>query len=675
MSESQPKLSRWDRVLIVMTALFLALLPLEGLSPVVGGLRVVLQIAIYIVGSVVLVRVLTRLGRILLERFLWRVRHRMIAVYLFVGFIPLALFALLTLATGYLLWGPLGAYMVEANLAERAARLEATAASLGWELRSYGPAEREELLADYVSSAEETYPGLLARIESARGVYALPDAFAAEAPPVTIRGYRGLTERENRLYLAAQAQFAPDSPSVLILAPLSEEYLESLAPRLGVLEILGANRPPADVWPTSLSPETTAQANVDGRSGAAVRRSTETRAMRMARLLPAPRHLLDIALTWRTQLPVLDWESGETADEQVVGLVTRPSAVLRELFSAQTADVWQNVRVGFGVLIALFGAALLASLIVGVSLTRTMTRAVHELYLGTERVQQQVFDAPIPLAGKDQLGALATSFNTMTGSIAALLEESKERQRLQAELDIAREVQLQMFPKRRPEIPGVEISATCRPARSVSGDFYDFVEITPTQWAIALGDVSGKGISAALVMATLHSILRTELSVASHKAGFVDMGEVLRVVNSRLHEETSPEKFSTLFVAAYDAETHRLSYANAGHLPPWIIGAEQRRTLEVTGLVVGVLPEAHYETHIVTLDPGDVLVAFTDGATEPENHRGEEFGEDRLVALLADNLDRPAAELEEKIVKSVNTWAPADEPADDLTLLVIRRSP
>ena len=176
----------------------------------------------------------------------------------------------------------------------------------------------------------------------------------------------------------------------------------------------------------------------------------------------------------------------------------------------------------------------------------------------------------------------------------------------------------------------------CRPARTVSGDFYDYVELARCRLALAFGDVSGKGISAALVMATLHSIVRTQLSVLAQGNGDLrfSTAEMVTRVNAQLYTGTSLEKFSTLFFGAYDESESVLSYSNAGHLPPVLIRGGEIRRLDVSGMVVGAFPQAAYESSMVELKSGDLFVAFTDGMTEPENPYGEEFGEQRLLDLL-----------------------------------------
>ena len=176
---------------------------------------------------------------------------------------------------------------------------------------------------------------------------------------------------------------------------------------------------------------------------------------------------------------------------------------------------------------------------------------------------------------RDQLGVLGESFNLMTGSISGLIEEQKQRQRLENEISIAREVQNQLFPKRLPSVPGVEVEAICKAARSVSGDYYDFIQLTPTHIAVAIADISGKGISAALLMASLQAALRSQLLMDGSE--HLGTGELVSRLNKHLVRNTADDRFATFFIAVYDSATRTMRYTNAGHLPSFLVEQEQSR--------------------------------------------------------------------------------------------------
>ena len=395
----------------------------------------------------------------------------------------------------------------------------------------------------------------------------------------------------------------------------------------------------------------------------------------MADDVPPPAHPLDWQIVWPIQSPVLDWETNEIRDG-VFFLRTRLSAVARMIFAGQGEQINQwALRLGYALLGA-FGIAVLTSFAVAVSLTRTLTRTVHDLYVGTQHVNRGDFAYRVPVAGTDQVSDLTRSFNTMTASTERLLEDSKERERLEAELDIAREVQAKLFPPEPPQLESLELLGVCRPARSVSGDFFDYARLSDDRAAISFGDVSGKGISAALVMATLHSTVRIQLSPLA----WVDPRRLEHAVaalvsrtNKQLCQHTAEDKFSTLFFSVYDEQSGRLSYSNAGHLPPLLIRRGAVEPLDVHGMVVGAFPFAGYECGAVTLEPGDLLVAFTDGVTEPENAYGEEFGEERLRELLLRHADRPAKEIIAAVMTEVVEWTDDPTLQDDMTMLAAKR--
>jgi sigma-B regulation protein RsbU (phosphoserine phosphatase) len=430
--------------------------------------------------------------------------------------------------------------------------------------------------------------------------------------------------------------------------PLTDEYLRTFLPRLGPLQQRGPPGPP-----------------------------TPGRFQEIARLLPPPTHPFDYALPWVVEAPVLSWETGESQLRPDLILVTRPSAVAGAIFGSQARWSSETLRFGAAALGVLFGAALLVSLFVAVSLTRTLTRAVHELHAGTERINVGDFSHRVPIHGDDQLATLARSFNGMAASIEALIVESKERQRLQSELEIAREVQSQLFPHYIPHLKGVEVLGMCRPAQSVSGDFYDYMELPPARLALAFGDVSGKGISAALVMATLHSLIRAQLSLVAQLHGddetLHSTSQVIARVNQQLHLSTAANKFATLFFGTYDQDTSALIYSNAGHLPPLLIRNHRASRLEVHGMVVGAFPHAPYTSSLLRLEAGDLVVAFTDGITEPQNAYGDEFGEDRLAELLLREADQPVAEIIDNVMREIDLWTGSPILQDDRTMLVLRR--
>jgi sigma-B regulation protein RsbU (phosphoserine phosphatase) len=282
----------------------------------------------------------------------------------------------------------------------------------------------------------------------------------------------------------------------------------------------------------------------------------------------------------------------------------------------------------------------------------------------------------------------------MTASLEQLIEEQKQKQRLENELMIAHEVQEQLYPRHISQLESLEVFGFCRPARTVSGDYYDFLKVDSDKLLLAVGDISGKGISAALLMATIHSAVRAYslegipilLEAVAVGAGLssgamlgtrrkgaeVSPGTLLALLNHQLYESTPMEKYATLFLGVYDGEHRRLTYSNGGHLPPIVLGEDgSLRRLELGGTVIGLFDNCSYEESSVQLRCGEIFLAYSDGVTEPENDFGE-FGEQRLIELVQENRDLPLARISEIVTAAVDDWIGADEQPDDVTLVLAR---
>jgi sigma-B regulation protein RsbU (phosphoserine phosphatase) len=265
----------------------------------------------------------------------------------------------------------------------------------------------------------------------------------------------------------------------------------------------------------------------------------------------------------------------------------------------------------------------------------------------------------------------------MTERIQHLIVEVKEKERLENELTIARDVQSQLFPKEFPRLKTLEVFGSCLPARTVSGDYYDFVPLGANRAALAIGDISGKGISAALLMAHIQSALRSQLMHANSPSDgpkiVLSPAGVLSILNDHLYTSSPPEKYATFFLGLYADEPGQLIYTNAGHLAPMVVRRKEVLRLPGDGFPVGLFPGAQYEQQAFSLEAGDLLVGFTDGVTETPNRDGEEFGDRRLIELLMRHGEKPLERIAEEIGASVASWAGDAERHDDTTLVIARR--
>lgn len=251
----------------------------------------------------------------------------------------------------------------------------------------------------------------------------------------------------------------------------------------------------------------------------------------------------------------------------------------------------------------------------------------------------------------------------------AFAREAAQRERLNAEVEIAREVQERLFPQELPAVDGLDYYGACRPALGVGGDYYDFLELPDGKFGIAIGDVSGKGIGASLMMASLQASLRGQ---ALHSGN--DLATLMGNVNTLVYEASTTNRYATFFYAQYDPKTRHLSYVNAGHNPPFVIRAGKLIKLETGGPVVGMLPSmfVDYEQGEIQLLPGDLFTGFTDGISEAMNPHEEEWGEDALLAELLTLDGRKADEVLNHIVAAADRFANGAKQHDDMTMVVVR---
>jgi sigma-B regulation protein RsbU (phosphoserine phosphatase) len=259
-------------------------------------------------------------------------------------------------------------------------------------------------------------------------------------------------------------------------------------------------------------------------------------------------------------------------------------------------------------------------------------------------------------------------------AVVAALKQSVERERqasqerLERDVRIAQEVQTRLFPQKIPRSAALECAGVCRPARGVAGDYYDFLEIDRGHLGVALGDVAGKGISAALLMASLQGALRSHASLSDGEPA-----EAAGDINVQIHALTDAHRFATFFWAIFDEARRTLTYVNAGHNPPMLLrasGALER--LKTGGPPLGVFPDARYRQDTVALAAGDLLVVYSDGITEAPDAVDEEFGEARLERILRDNAKLPADALCGAVLSAVEAFQSGTAQVDDMTVVAAR---
>ena len=570
-----------------------------------------------------------RLIRHALRQTIWRLRNRLIVTYVFIAVVPILLIVALAAVGTWIVVGQVAAYLVNNQLERRAASLEAPARLIV----GSRPEDRAALIALLAPALEKATPGLQVLVTGDMPLR-FPAAGSLSAPPASVLNYTGYVFAAGRHYCAAVA--SNGGTRVVLAAPIDATLLAGLVPGIGVLNFIGIP---------------SGQQQIAGA------------------VTPAY-NAFDFQTPWISRPRFALWDRpGQTASAVLI-VQTRPSAVLSAVFS-EGADDAQTTQVAFVVIALLLLGVELAALVIGVSLTRTITNSVHGLYEGTQRIAQGDFAFRIAVQGQDQLAELGRSFNHMSAHLEDLLAVAKEKERLQSEVEIAQDVQRQLFPRSAPAPRTLELVGECCPARMVSGDYYDYLRLPDGNLALAIGDVAGKGISAALLMASIQSIVRTQLA-AVNGSGSISVAALVAQLNCQLYAATAPEKYATFFFGIYDEASRVLTYTNAGHVQPLLLRSGVIELLEVTGSVVGAFPATRYEEQTVRLEPGDLLVAYTDGITEPENAYGEEFGAQRLAEIVKRNQTCEPQEIVTRIMEAVRQWSSAGELPDDRTVVLVR---
>jgi sigma-B regulation protein RsbU (phosphoserine phosphatase) len=651
------------------------------------------------------------------RKLMWRLRNRLIITYMFIGVIPMILLLAMALLAAFLFAGQFASYVVMSDLQSELQHLQATNRSLTYQFRNLAKEGRlnEQLAREIASASDESFRRRSVSVWQDDKSFVLSESARVTQPvqpsPAVKGDFAGFAVDNNRVQLRAVKRIyeGPHSLTVISDLPLNPELLRPVTSELGVVSLFPpeqGNGPasPEAGDPSNTSPQKPAQAAHNGDKVVLDMGKTHTtftvggssvRGVKAGNL-PPPVNALDTHIPFGTRFDVIDWASGKS----LTGLMlvdTRPSMIYATLFSTlgEKAGIARDLLILFAII---FGIIELIALFIGVRLTRSMTKSVAELYTATEHINQGELQHRIRIRTHDQMAALEQSFNSMTQSLANLIAEQKEKQRMESELAIAHEVQVLLFPADLSGLRTLEVHGVCQPARTVSGDYYDFIPLSEDRLVLAVGDISGKGISAALLMATVHAFVRAyslepERTMASLALGAgASNGDALRMsssggcdsdgelspaslmttLNYQLFRSTPPEKYATMFLGCYHAGSRSLTYSNAGHLPPLLLGADGSvRRLETSGTVVGLFDGVAYDESAVAMQPGDIFVAYSDGITEPENEFGE-FGEERLMELIMRHRDQPLARISDVVTSAVADWIAGGEQPDDVTLVLAR---
>jgi sigma-B regulation protein RsbU (phosphoserine phosphatase) len=641
----------------------------------------------YLYGIVVIANLLFHLFRYLKDRFFWRVRNRLIGAFVFVGVIPLLLLLGVAYLSGYLLLGQLAGYYLDNSLRGVEHQLSEINVELAGQVSSTSDtAAFKELAAQILSFHASRFPRLSARLLRRLPGGSLemiskydPHGIVKDHVPYPgdkwLEGHSSFEGilRDGQAALLTSLQPVPKSPGLYtdLTAPLDNFLEERLQREQSVyFTLFGTGESNVSVSSGGVQVTIGEDDGSKSRDPAAEKQIKQ----KLSKLEVRRQGDLRRMVSWFTMVKGRNYETGK---EELAGFAVLyvPREKILKTFLGQDDVQGRIVLKGIYVLAGMFAFVELVSLIIGFTISRRVTRSVQDMYQGTLALQKGDLRHKIPERRKDQLGLLAYSFNQMSASITRLLDEVSEKKRLEQELEIAREVQATLFPKQLPHPRGMAVFGGCEPARVVSGDYYDFIVEDEARLDIVVGDISGKGISAALLMANLQAAMRNQLlSVKHDNPADVEksLAKIMAQLNQQVYLNSPSEKYATLFLSRYDAEKRRLSYCNAGHLPPILLHEQGTEMLEATGMVVGLFPGAAYEAKSIELSPESMLAIFTDGVTEAVNKDDEEFGQERLLEALRQFRTRTPDDIFKFVVAKVHEWQGDLPQHDDITLIVAK---
>jgi len=685
---------------------FCLLFALRLIPGALGTFFLVVQVFVGISLVVVGIPLIWRLIR---RHMLWSLRNKLVLTYLLIGLAPVVLFVTLVVVAAYVATGQFAIHLAETRMqaelnqmnGENGHRAEQVARLLdGRQVLAPAP------LVDWTAGLN--VPRTRLRPETSAYVNGAPVALGTSRgktplglPPwaTELPGgeFQGLVLDGEEPYLVAVHQQRLNDGRMLSM-------VSSLVVDDALMDIVAEGLGRAQLFVERLG---NGEAGDAGKNAAANRRRERRETSIAGGTEPNGVNVADVQVHFLSTVAMTDWDTGKP-DSFPIKVDSRPSLLYRQLFGGSLGGVVTSAyRIGLIVLCILFALIELLALWMAIRLSRTITASVTDLYDATQRIDKGELSHRIGVERTDQLAELSRSFNKMTGSLQRLLVEQKEKERLQNEISIAQEVQANLFPHQMRGVARLELHGVCRPARSVSGDYYDFLVFheearnghptrRETGVGIALGDISGKGISAALLMATLHSAVRayrfaseelvfSESTIAGLMASrderggdcdelFQSPGRILSLLNRHLYRSTQPEKYATLFLAHYDADSSVLTYSNAGQLPPLVLNRHgDVRRLDKGGTVVGLMDGMRYDEDRFQMQPGDIVVAYSDGVTEPENDFGE-FGEQRLLEVVSRYRDQPLHVISTQVMQALDAWIGADEQPDDITLVLARQT-
>ena len=574
--------------------------------------------------------------RWLLRKLFWRVGRRLFLSYVLIGVLPFFLFAILLLVIGYMICGVM------------------THAAFRGE-RQAGLGQLESAAFEY-SLTGKPPAGVTKSLE----IYDTDNASDAKLPAwLKSTTFSGFVWRDGQALLVASRQVARGGSTprtIAFVEPLDAEWIEQLQDKSG------------------MTVRTTLEnASKAGKHGLRVRNGSnsfdidEDDKGEVTDLLVSS---IGRKVIWPDLTTLTDWNSGATVENrhELFTIIINPFQNLFHFYFGAQADSYVSGLLQFtAALIVLLLVFYVLAVLFAAVLIFSITRAVNRIEKGTKAVERGDFTYRIAMKPQNQLGEMAQSFDRMTESIATLLVNVAENERLQSEIEIAASIQRNLLPKEGPQFRGVSFSAHFEPTASIGGDYYDVFNIDKTRLAVAIGDVSGHGLSTGLVMAMVKAAITTLVEEGAEETS------LFHRLNDLVYRSTERRAFMTLAFTIFDLERGTIRHTNAGHLYPYLLREGQPpRGIEVPSLPLGVRSTISTHTAEVDLQEGDVIVYLSDGIVEAQDENGEPFGFDQLEALLSQSVDRSPSTIRDRILEAVARHCGSRPADDDRTLMILR---
>lgn len=568
--------------------------------------------------------------RWMLRRLFWRVGRRLFLSYVMIGVLPFFLFGILLLTIGYMIAGVMTQAALRGERQASLGQMESAA-------REYGLTGKKP--ADALPTLE---------------IYDTADASGAKLPEWLRKStFSGMAWRDRRPMLVVSRQFPESNRNVVFVQPLDRHWANDLQERDGMIVRMTSEGDGTDANRGQRKRGGGININIDGKDD------------EFDKLLLGS---IGRKIIWPDVTDLVRWDTGGASTHQLVTLIVNPVPnILNFYFGAEGSKYLDGLLKAIAILTTMLIFIYMVAVMFAAVLIYSITRAVNRIEKGTKAVERGDFSYRISMRPHNQLGEMAQSFDRMTESIASLLTNVAEKERLQSEIEIAATIQRNLLPKEGPSFRGVSFSAHFEPTTSIGGDYYDVFNLDKTRLAVAIGDVSGHGLSTGLVMAMVKAAMTTLVEEGA------DEVSLFRRLNELVYRSTERRAFMTLAFTIFDLERGTLRHTNAGHLYPYLLREGQPPLgIEVPSLPLGVRSQIMTRTAEVELREGDAVVYLSDGIVEAQDESGDPFGFDQLEHLLAAAEDRSPSAIRDRILDAVARHSGTRPADDDRTVMVLR---